>query len=259
MKASTEELRRAYTTRFDCKYPLVVSLNPTPEEQTRDIPKRMSDLDAAALEDVVRRVNEGVPETPRRAPFPADDWGPEDAGCKRERVDINTKLEAVARQGSSQVFNFMGSRARRSGSFPVCANLPPEAASVPFAYHSAGQRFHLDYNMDYALKMKKMAEAATAAKQRRDQQTEVKPVGESGYNAMENSSAAVLPKVDSKQMVESITASTDLASTEVAQNDTAQTVMGRKTTLEAATELVNTDGVATQHGDGVSSLSGTDP
>ena len=151
VKATTEDLRRAYCGRFDVACPLVVTLNPTPEEQTADLPKRMSDLDPAALDAVVDRVNEGVPETPVVAEAEADD---DDSGAgERSKADLKTKLEAVA--NGSSVDSFVASRDR-------FGNLPPEA-EIPFAFHSAGQRLHLDFTMDYALKMKKMAAAAAAA------------------------------------------------------------------------------------------------
>ena len=154
MKASIADLRRVYISRFDLSCPLIVTLNPTPEEQTLDLPKRMSDLSAATLRAIVDRVNEDVPETPAVAASPEEASGEEEEQERGKRMDINAKLEAVAQ--SSPPREAVEEKRDRHG------NLPLEA-ELSFANSGACQRLHMDFSMDYALKMRKFAAVAAAA------------------------------------------------------------------------------------------------
>ena len=117
------------------------------------MPKKMSDLDEAALEALVDRVNEDVPETPEND-LPGGGGG--GGGCKEEqKVEINQR-HALDSSLSSQ----------ESGNSLL-------ESALPFP-----DQLHLNYSVDWALKMKKVAaaaeEAAAATAARKNKETELK-------------------------------------------------------------------------------------
>ena len=138
MRIAKSELYYAYLGRFDLKYPLIVTLNPTPEEQKMDLSMHIAELDVATFQRIVDRVNEDVPKTPV-----SEESDPEHNDAKLIPAGAQVKYSC------SVLF------ARKDGT--VNAGLNADQLC------GAELRLYLDHCMDYAMKMRKISMAAAAA------------------------------------------------------------------------------------------------